>query len=140
MAERVLICGDRNWGIIKSSHFSQMQMHANKYLSIVIEELSKVQQEKGVEVVIEGEAQGADSMGRVAAERLGIEVLKFPADWKKYGRSAGPIRNRQMLKEGKPTLVLAFHGFIENSKGTKDMVEVARAAGIPAQVITGRGR
>lgn len=138
MAERVLICGDRNWGNNGSINVQQAKLFYDRYFQIVLDELSKVQQEKGVEVVIEGEAKGADTMGRLAAERLGIEVLKFPADWKQHGRPAGPIRNRQMLKEGKPTLVLAFHDFIENSKGTKDMVEVARKAGIPAKVIKGR--
>lgn len=134
MAERVLICGDRNWGKLSVPN----QPYALKSLQVIIDALSKVHQEKGVEAVIEGEAAGADTMGRIAAERLGIEVLKFPADWRKHGKSAGPIRNRQMLTEGKPTLVLAFHQFIENSKGTKDMVNAARKEGIPTEVITGR--
>ena len=120
--ERVLICGDRNWVDI----------------DLILRELSKIQQEVGVEVVIEGEATGADSGGRFAAERLGIPVLKFPALWVKHGRSAGPIRNRQMLNEGKPTLVLAFHPFIENSKGTKDMVEVAIKAGVHVRIFSGK--
>jgi YspA, cpYpsA-related SLOG family len=117
--ERVLICGDRNW---------------NDY-GTILRELSKVQQSSKVEVVIEGEANGADSFGRAAATVLGIPVLAFPADWRKHGRAAGPIRNRQMLNEGNPTLVLAFHNFIENSKGTKDMVNVARNAGVPVRII-----
>ena len=54
----------------------------------------------------------------------------FPADWKKYGRAAGPIRNKQMLNEGKPDLVLAFHTNIENSKGTKSMIQIAKKSEI----------
>lgn len=122
LTERVLICGDRNWTNFK----------------LVLEKLREIQQERGVEVVIEGEATGADLMGRTAAAQLGIPVQEFPADWRKHGRSAGPIRNRQMLKEGRPTLVLAFHPFIENSKGTKDMVAVARAAGVPVRIFSGK--
>ena len=122
MSERVLICGDRLW--------------AN--FELILRELSKVQQERGIEVVIEGEAKGADTLGRAAAERLGIPVLKFPADWRRHGLSAGPVRNRQMLREGKPTLVLAFHNFIDNSKGTKHMVSVAREAGVPVQIVKER--
>lgn len=121
--QRILICGDRNW-----TNFQ-----------VILEALSKEHQRDPVEVVIEGDATGADTMGRLAAERLGIPVLSFPADWRKHGRAAGPIRNRQQLKEGQPTLVLAFHDFIENSKGTLDMVNVARNAGVPAKVITQRG-
>ena len=45
-----------------------------------------------------------------------------PADWKKYGKSAGPIRNREMLKMD-PDIVLIFHDDPKNSKGTKDCVK-----------------
>jgi len=48
--------------------------------------------------------------------------LEFPARWDLYGRAAGPLRNSQMLKEGKPNLVIAFHDNLDSSKGTKDMV------------------
>lgn len=137
MSERVLICGDRNW-----TNFE-----------VILRELSRVQLDRGVEVVIEGEngtyagfppnrrvVKGADLMGRAAAERLGIPVLPYAADWRKHGKAAGPIRNRQMLTEGKPTLVLAFHDFLDASKGTKDMVNAARNAGVPAQIVTQRGQ
>lgn len=81
----------------------------------------------------EGEARGADRLAAEAARRLGIpshRILRFPAKWGKYGKAAGPIRNQQMLDEGKPTLVLAYHNDLENSKGTKDMVSRAEAAGV----------
>lgn len=86
-------------------------------------------------VVIEGEASGADTWGRRAAESLGFEVLPFPANWDKYSKAAGPIRNRQMLDEGKPDLVLAFHDDIESSKGTKDCIKAAEQRGIPYIVL-----
>lgn len=120
--ERVLVCGDRNW----------------TDPIIIMNELVKVMGNQGIEVVIEGEANGADTLGRQAAERLGLTVLKFPADWRKHGRSAGPIRNQQMLKEGRPTLVLAFHPFLKNSKGTKHMVDIAMKAGIPVKIFDGK--
>jgi hypothetical protein len=74
-------------------------------------------------------------MGAQAAAQLGIPVLRFPAEWRKYGHNAGPLRNIQMLSEGKPTLVFAFHDFIQNSKGTKHMVNAARQAGVPTEII-----
>lgn len=120
--QRVLICGDRNWTDGQA----------------VLKALSEVQQAEGVEVVIEGEASGADVAGYRAAIMLGIPVQAYPANWRVHGRSAGPIRNAQMLKEGKPTLVLAFHPYIENSKGTKHLVEIAMKAGVPVKIITGR--
>lgn len=87
-------------------------------------------------VVIEGQCPkgGADlyaeQWAKAHAEE-GVEHLPFPADWEQYGKSAGPIRNRQMLKEGKPDLVVAFHDDLFASKGTKDMVDVAMKAGVP---------
>ena len=47
-------------------------------------------------------------------------------DWKKYGKKAGPLRNQQMLEEGKPDLVVAFPG----GNGTADMVRRAKKANI----------
>ena len=120
MSQRVLICGDRNW-----TNFQ-----------VIADTLSKVYAENGVEVVIEGGAKGADTMGAQAAALLGIPVLMFPAQWMQYGKQAGPIRNRKLLTEGKPTLVLAFHNYIENSKGTKDMVNAAKKAMVDVRVIT----
>lgn len=55
-----------------------------------------------------------------------VPVRVFKADWDKHGKAAGPIRNQQMLDEGKPDLVLAFAG----GKGTDDMCRRARAAGV----------
>lgn len=79
--------------------------------------------------LINGGATGAD---RLAAEWAGIcgknriTVETYPADWNTHGKAAGPIRNSQMLDEGKPDLVIAFDG----GKGTDDMVNKAISAGI----------
>ena len=82
-------------------------------------------------VIIEGAAPGADTIACEESRRLGFTIEHFPANWKRYGRAAGPIRNSQMLKEGKPDVVLAFHENIEASKGTKDMLKQAQKAGLP---------
>ncbi len=116
---RILICGDRDW--------------INKKL--IKETLEKVKESllkdgDVITVVIEGECRGADIMGRECAEELKIPVMKFPADWKRFPKAAGPIRNKQMLVEGKPDLILAFHNNIQNSKGTKNMIEISSKAGI----------
>jgi hypothetical protein len=111
---RLLVCGDRNW--------------SNRKLI-----KDKIKAAKP-DVIIEGEARGADSLGRDVANELRIPVLKYPAQWNKHGRAAGPIRNQQMLDEGKPNMVFAFHDDIANSKGTKDMVARAKKAGIKAIV------
>lgn len=74
-----------------------------------------------------GAATGADALAIEAAEELGIPMRLFPADWKKHGRAAGPIRNGEMLREFKPDVVWAFPG----GRGTADCVRQAKALGIP---------
>ena len=117
---RVLICGDRN--------FVAKQAIMDVVKSLPVDS-----------VVIEGEARGADTLARVCAEDCGLEVQKFPAQWNKYGRGAGPVRNRQMVTEGKPEAVFAFHDDIDSSKGTGDMVMVSKHVGLPVKVINSRG-
>lgn len=80
----------------------------------------------GVDVLIEGNAKGVDRIAGYWARRRGIENQKFPADWKKHGRAAGPIRNKEMLVKGKPDLVVAFPG----GRGTANMIKIANLAGI----------
>lgn len=85
--------------------------------------------------VIEGGARGADSMSREACLRLKVSVIEILADWATHGRAAGPIRNQRMLDMG-PDLVVAFHKNIDQSKGTRDMVNRAKKAGVPVRVVT----
>ena len=80
-------------------------------------------------VIIQGGAKGADFLSKVYAYCFGwggIHCEEYPADWKKHGKAAGPIRNQQMLDEGKPDIVVAFPG----DRGTADMIERAKKAGV----------
>ena len=81
-------------------------------------------------IIIHGAASGADTLADKYGKEKGLEIMPFPADWKKYGRAAGPIRNKQMLVEGKPDIVYAFYRDKAESKGTKNMVNQAIKAGI----------
>lgn len=69
---------------------------------------------------------GADDLAASFAMVYWTQYESFPADWKKHGRTAGPIRNQHMLDEGKPDLVVAFTG----GRGTADMVRRSREAGV----------
>jgi len=89
-------------------------------------------------VVIHGNARGVDRLAGRVAEALGLGVIACPAEWGKYGKGAGLVRNRTMLEEYAPDLVLAFHPALEQAKGTKHMVELALEAGVPVRVVTGR--
>lgn len=74
-----------------------------------------------------GETLGADYLAWCWALDHGVKTKTYLAKWRELGRAAGPIRNQQMLDEGKPDLVVAFPG----GRGTADMVRRARAAGVP---------
>jgi hypothetical protein len=121
---RVLVCGSRYWTDVAAIYHELYALVAG------------LQGKESIEI-IEGGATGADSIAaRYCREVLKKEPLEFPAEWKVYGNAAGPIRNKQMLDEGKPDLVLAFHSDLEHSRGTKDMVRQARAAGVLVRLIT----
>lgn len=115
---KFLFCGDRNWNDIE-------------YILTVMQVLQEV---FGDFTVIEGEANGADSISRECAIELGLLVEKYPADWNKFHRAAGPIRNQQMLTEGNPDGVLAFHNDLKSSKGTKNMVDISMKIGLPVYI------
>jgi hypothetical protein len=112
VAVKVLICGDRNWD---DKAFIRKRMRALEPDTIVVH----------------GAAKGADSLAGEVAEEMGFEVHPYPAAWGVFGRAAGPIRNTQMLDEEEPDMVWGFHDWIENSKGTRDMMRQAQRRGVP---------
>ena len=77
-------------------------------------------------VLIEGDAVGADRMAGAWAEAQGIAHEVYRADWDGLGAKAGPLRNIQMLEEGRPDLVIAFPG----RSGTAHMKRIAHEAGV----------
>ncbi len=117
---KVLVCGDRNWTNAKLIKKRLLELPCNT-------------------IIIEGGATGADTIVREVALEIGLEVVEFPAAWKKYGKSAGIRRNIKML-DTKPHLVLAFHDNIHKSKGTKHTVGEARKRGIDVEIIDSRVR
>lgn len=70
------------------------------------------------------------------AQILGYTVIAVPAEWKKYGKRAGIMRNQKMFDEHHPDLVLAFHKNIAESKGTKHMMEYAKKKGCPVRLVS----
>jgi imidazolonepropionase-like amidohydrolase len=85
-------------------------------------------------VLIHGAARGADRHADAYGQYRHWEVHPEPAEWTKYGKAAGPIRNQLMLDKYQPDVCHAFHDDLAHSKGTRDMVERAEKAGIPVHV------
>lgn len=103
----------------------------------VAHELNTLYLQHGPFVLVHGAcATGADAAAahwyEVCGMDLGCTEVTYPADWDAFGRKAGPIRNRQMV-EGGADLVLAFPLF--DSRGTKNTIDLAEAAGIPVKKV-----
>ncbi len=75
--------------------------------------------------VLSGHCKGADLMAEQYAEEKGFATEIYPADWKKYGRAAGPIRNKQMVE--KADIVIAFT--CDRATGTKNLISHAQKLG-----------
>jgi hypothetical protein len=87
-------------------------------------------------IFILGGAPGADTLAEEWADVWGVRKRIYPANWELYGSpAAGPIRNQQMLEEGRPDLVIAFPG----DRGTANMVRRAKAAGVEVVRVTVSG-
>lgn len=125
-----LVCGGRNYGTdgpngpeyrhIIDTLEGLAQQYCPGYPS------EEVMLPEGIEV-ISGKAKGVDTVAIDWAIVNWLTFQEFPAEWNKYGKSAGMKRNMQMLHEGKPDLVIAFPG----GKGTAMMIRIARDAGLP---------
>ena len=93
--------------------------------------LDDIQYTSYISLIISGGARGADQLAIEWAKINGVSHNVYPADWYKYGRSAGYIRNSYMLNEGQPDLVVAFRGGF----GTKNMVDISRRKGVEVREI-----
>lgn len=112
---KVLVCGGRDY------------TNTQKLYSI----LDEIHRETPVDLIIEGDARGADRMAGYWAKKNKVDLKLFPADWEKHGKGAGHIRNRQMLEEGQPDLIVAFPG----GQGTANMKSLAKYLGYTVLVI-----
>ena len=85
-------------------------------------------------VIVEGGAKGADSLAREYAKKNGMKYVEMKADWKKYGRAAGPKRNDEMIQLIKEKNGTALYFWDGQSKGTKQCIESARRNGVPVTI------
>lgn len=106
---KILVCGGRNYRA-REKVFAGMDTCAKVW---------------AVTHVIHGAAEGADMLAGQWARERGMQEVRCYANWHKYDRAAGSMRNQRML-ELRPDAVVAFPGAI----GTAHMVRIAREAGV----------
>jgi hypothetical protein len=116
---KMLVCGGRNYDDVPWMWFNLDRIGNERKVDCVIDGAqSKFDPERGM--------VGADYWAHQWALVRGRKCDRYPADWDSEGTSAGPRRNKRMIDEGRPNLVVAFPG----GKGTADMTQQARDAGI----------
>lgn len=81
--------------------------------------------------IVSGTARGADSLGEQYANEMGYSIKRFPADWDKFKKAAGYIRNEQMA-EYADCLVAFYDG---SSKGTTHMINLAQKHNLIIHII-----
>lgn len=107
---KLLVCGGRDYSD---------EEHVYRVLNVFHEKYC-------ISVIVTGAARGADYLAGKWANENNISLVEYPADWRKHGKAAGPIRNQEMLEKESPNAVLAFPG----GSGTADMIGRARKGGI----------
>ncbi|MBR4073078.1 MAG: DUF2493 domain-containing protein [Clostridia bacterium] len=114
---RIVIAGCRNYNNYQE---------AKEYIDYC---LSNIRKGNNI-IIVSGCASGADAIGERYAQENGFRIEKFPADWEKYGRNAGPKRNEQMAEVS--DYVICF--WDEKSRGTKSMIDCAVKCGKPIKI------
>lgn len=138
---KILVCGGRGFGNIPSwcnrhnFEYDRQSRRAQTERALLADTLNALDPKPSL--IIHGAATGADAHAAKWAKDAGIPDRPFKANWYPNGfgkldKSAGPIRNQQMLDDGKPDLVVAFPGGV----GTADMVRRARIAEVKVLEIT----
>lgn len=110
---RVLVCGGRDY---------DDRAHLYRVLDAL---------EPRPSLIINGAANGADWLSTEWATERGVPVEEYRAKWLQYGKRAGPRRNAEMLRYGKPDVVMAFRG----GGGTANMKMQARKARVEVREV-----
>lgn len=91
---------------------------------------------RGDVAIVSGHARGVDQMAEAYAQRAGIPVATYPADWKRYGKRAGMVRNAEMADVA-DELVAIWDG---KSRGTAAMINMMRRRKKPVTVYDYSGK
>ena len=107
---RLIVAGSRTF-----TDYARMEKDLDRLLSV------KVSEGETIVIVIGACPRGADALAARYAAARGLELREFPANWEKWKKLAGPIRNRHMAEFGH-ALVAYWDG---RSPGTADMIRQA---------------
>ncbi len=111
--------------IIGSRTFTNYKSLVDAVNSLITDEKYEVAK------IVSGGAEGADKLGKKYAYDHSYEYLEFPADWEKFGKAAGYIRNKQIVESS--DVILAF--WDGKSKGTKHSIDIAHSMDKPVYVM-----
>ena len=123
MTAAILVTGAREWTDEKLVYDTLLPYKNTKY------------------ILIHGDCVGLDKIAGKIANEIGLIVQTYPADWKKFGKSAGPKRNKQMIDEllkYNTKIMFAFHDAIDKSKGTLNCINQAKKVNITCTIISHR--
>jgi hypothetical protein len=116
---RVIVTGSRHWYCLEIAGQVVRRLKARHGDALVI---------------VHGAAPGVDRAFDDAAAAEGVAREPHPARWRELGNGAGPVRNGEMVAAG-AALCVAVHRDLKASRGTKDCVRKALAAGIPVWLV-----
>lgn len=118
---KVIIAGSREF-----DNYDMLKEKCDKILSRKVNEGEEI-------VIVSGTARGADTLGEKYAEERGYKIERYPANWDKYGKRAGYLRNKKMAEVSNACIV--FLSSKAENKGSKMMISIATEEKLLIRVI-----
>ncbi len=113
---RIVVAGCRDY-----DNYEEAEAYIDQHIKNIKEKI----------VVVSGGCRGADRCGERYAERHGLLTEKYLPNWERYGRAAGPIRNREMVKNC--DIILCFRD--GKSRGTNSLIRLAKQLKRPIHIM-----
>ena len=117
IVKRVVVAGCRDY-----NNYDEAKQHIDFCISDI--------RKKYTIIFVSGGCRGADMLGEQYAKQNGYKIERYPAEWDKYGKSAGPKRNKKMAEAA--DYIICFWDF--KSKGTKTMINYAQEFNKPIRI------
>lgn len=117
MIKRIVVAGCR---------YYNDYCEAEKYIDFCINNIKS----KYTLIFVSGGCCGADSLGERYASENGYAIEIYNAEWSKYGKKAGPVRNQKMAEIG-DYFICFWDG---KSKGTKNLIDNVRLIEKPLRI------